>query len=714
MDDRITLRNSTFSTLARRSDVLISIGVVGILVMMVIPLAPALLDVLLAFNIAIGLTVLLVAIYNTEPLEFSIFPGMLLMITLFRLALNVASTRLILGDGYAGQVISAFGGFVVKGNYIVGFIVFLILVLINFIVITKGAGRVAEVAARFTLDAMPGKQMAIDADLNNGIIDEQEARQRREKISREADFYGAMDGASKFVRGDAIASLIITAINILGGFAIGMLQLKMTFNEAISNYTLLTVGDGLVNQIPALIVSTSAGIIVTRAGAQNNFGFDITSQLLSRVRPLFIVAAVLLFFALVPGLPTIPFLILSLTVGVVAFSLRRGREVPEEAPEQPQEEEVSEGKIEDFLYVDPMEIEIGYGLIPLVDVEQNGDLLNRITLIRKQQALDLGIIIPPIRIRDNIQLKPEEYTIKIRGIEVARGEIKVGYYLALNAGEAGEEIEGFKTTEPTFGMPATWIREESRERAELLGYAVIESPAVLATHLVDVIQKNSWRIVGRQDAMNLIENIKKDNPALIEELYPNLLSLAVIHKVLQRLLKESVPIRDLTTILETLTDYAPSTKDVEILTEYARFSLNQTITRLYQHEDGRIYCMTLDPVLEEMFSRELEQTAQGRELSLTPEMFAAIVKQVRDFAEQLSTQGKRSVLLTAPTVRPYLRKLLESTMPDISLVSYSELVPTVEVESIGVVTHRSITGGEETVESLAGGESGQDTTVLNP
>ncbi|MBL7032630.1 MAG: flagellar biosynthesis protein FlhA [Candidatus Delongbacteria bacterium] len=699
-DDRVTLRNSALATLTRRSDVLVALGVVGVLVMMIMPLPPALLDVLLALNIAIGLTVLLVAIYNTEPLQFSVFPGMLLMITLFRLALNVASTRLILGDGYAGQVISAFGGFVVKGNYIVGFIVFLILVLINFIVITKGAGRVAEVAARFTLDAMPGKQMAIDADLNNGIIDEQEARRRREKISREADFYGAMDGASKFVRGDAIASLIITAINILGGFAIGMIQLGMSFPEAIANYTLLTVGDGLVNQIPALIVSTSAGIIVTRAGAQNNFGHDVTAQLFSRIRPLFIVAAVLMFFALVPGLPALPFMILSLLVGGIAFSLRSGRKAEQLTPELAVEEEASEEKIEDFLYVDPMEIEIGYGLIPLVDVEQNGDLLNRITLIRKQQALDLGIIIPPIRIRDNIQLKPEQYTIKIRGIEIAQGEIKVGYYLALNAGEAGEEIEGFKTTEPTFGMPATWIRGENRERAELLGYAVIEAAAVLATHLVDVIQKNSWRILGRQDAMNLVENIKKDNPALIDELYPNLLSLAVIHKVLQKLLRESIPIRDLTTILETLADYAPNTKDVEILTEYARFALNQTITRLYQHDDGRIYCMTLDPELEEMFNRELEQTAQGRALSLTPEVFAAIIRQIRDHAEQLSTQGRRGILLTAPTIRPYLRKLLESTLPDISLVSYSELMPTVEVESIGVVTHRSLEGKAAPLESL--------------
>jgi flagellar biosynthesis protein FlhA len=701
MDDRITLRNNTLSALTRRSDVLIALGIVGILVMMIIPLPAPFLDILLALNIAIGLTILLVAIYNTEPLQFSIFPGLLLLITLFRLALNVASTRLILGDGYAGQVISAFGGFVVKGNYIVGFIVFLILVLINFIVITKGAGRVAEVAARFTLDAMPGKQMAIDADLNNGVINEQEARLRREKISQEADFYGAMDGASKFVRGDAIASLIITAINILGGFAIGMIQLGMTFPEAISNYTLLTVGDGLVNQIPALIISTAAGIIVTRAGARNNFGHDVTAQLLSRVRPLLIVATVLMFFALVPGLPTLPFMILSIVIGSVALALRNSRRSEDQEQEISTQEEPAEEQIEDFLYVDPMEIEIGYGLIPLVDVEQNGDLLNRITLIRKQQALDLGIIIPPIRIRDNIQLRPEEYSIKIRGIEVAQGEIKVGYHLALNAGEADEEIDGFKTTEPTFGMPATWIREEIRERAELLGYAVIEAPAVLATHLVDVIQKSSWRILGRQDAMNLIENIKKDNPALVEELYPNLLSLGVIHKVLQRLLKEGIPIRDLTTILETLADYAPATKDVEILNEYARFSLNQTITRIYQNEDGRIYCMTLDPELEEMFSRELEQTAQGRALSLTPEVFAALIRQIRDLSEKMSTEGRRGVLLTAPTIRPYLRKLLESSLPDLSLVSYSELIPSVEVESCGVISHRNLNAKAESREKEA-------------
>jgi flagellar biosynthesis protein FlhA len=657
---------------------------------MIIPIPTFALDLLLALNITLAVVIIMVAMYTDDALAFSVFPGLLLMVTLFRLSLNVASTRLILGEAYAGTIIQAFGSYVVAGNYVVGLVIFLILVLINFIVITKGSGRIAEVAARFTLDAMPGKQMAIDADLNNGMIDEDEARDRREKITREADFYGAMDGASKFVRGDAMAGLLITLINIIGGLIIGVLQMKMTASEALSTYTLLTVGDGLVAQIPALIISTSAGIIVSRAASESSLGTDITRQLLQQPRPLFIASGVLVFFAIVPGLPTIPFLVLAGIAGYLGYQLNSADK------EQKREEIETEVKaaavreperIEDYLTVDPLELEIGYGLIPLVDNEQDGDLLNRITLIRKQQALSLGIIIPPIRIRDNIQLKPQQYVIKIRGNEVASGELHMGHFLALDPGTAKGKIQGIATKEPTYGLPAVWVPSNTKERAENMGYTVVEPAAVLATHLVEVLKSNAHKILSREDTKSLIENFKKQNATVVEELIPNLMTYGGVHKVLQKLLKEGVPIRDLGTILETLADYSTLTKETDILTEYVRYALSATITQKYQDADGKIYAMTIDPALEKVIGDETarQQGAKGAALALPPQILNQIYQQINQHVQDMQSQGRQPILLCSPTVRATLRRLVEPVLPQLAVISYGELLVNVEVESIGML-----------------------------
>ena len=670
------------NTLTKRSDLLLAFGVVGILVMMVIPLAPIFLDMLLALNIMLALIILLVALYTVEPLEFSIFPGMLLILTLFRLSMNVASTRLILGEGYAGKVIQAFGHFVTGGNLVVGFIVFLILVLINFVVITKGAGRVAEVAARFTLDAMPGKQMAIDADMNNGLIDEHEARRRRENIGREADFYGAMDGASKFVRGDAVAGLVITGINLVGGLAVGTLQLGMSMGESAETFSLLTIGDGLVNQIPALIVSASAGIIVTRAGSRSNFGEDLTRQLFLQHRPLYVASALLALFAIVPGLPMLPFLLLSAGSAALASRVKKARD--EEALEaRVEEKKPAKERIEDYLALDTMEIELGYGLIPLVDRDQGGDLLSRITRIRKQVATELGVILPPIRIRDDISLKPEQYRIRIRGVVVGEAELKPGFRLALGAGaEADLPLPGIPTLDPTFGMPALWIREGNVREAERLGLAIVEPAAVLATHLDVLSRRQAWRILGRQDVKRLLDNLKPDHSALVDELTPGQLSLGQIHKVLQRLLKEGIPVRDLCTILETLSDTADQTKDPDLLAEYARFSLSATITTILKGDLRRIKAATLDADLENVLARERDGTRAG---SLTPDEFALVIQRLKDARDRLQSEGRTPVVVVRPEIRSYLRRLLEGSLPDLMVVAYSELSMDVELESIAQI-----------------------------
>ena len=671
--------------ITQHSDVYLAVAVIAIIGVMIVPLPPRLLDVFLAFNITFALVTLLMTMYITKPLELSIFPGLLLITTLLRLSLNVASTRLILGEAYAGEVISAFGNFVVKGNYVIGFVVFLILVVIQFVVITKGAGRIAEVAARFTLDAMPGKQMSIDADLSAGLITDAEARKRREDISREADFYGAMDGAGKFVRGDAIAGLVITAINILGGLAIGVLQKGMPLSQALHTYTLLTIGDGLVAQIPALILSTAAGVIVTRAASEENMGMELATQMLAKPRAILVAAGALLIFAIIPGLPTVPFLLLATLAGGVAYSTRKAKQkqIEEEAIKvsraKPQE------RIEDYLRMDTLEIEIGYGLIPLVAPEQGGDLLDRVTAIRRQCASELGLVVPPVRIRDNLQLKPNEYKIKIKGVEIAQGEVMPESYLAMNPGCAQGEIEGIDTTEPAFGLPAKWITEKEKEQAELLGYTVIEASAVLATHLTEVIKSNAHEILGRQDVQNLLDNLKKNYPAVVEGVVPQQISVGMVQKVLQNLLRERVPIKDLLTIMETLADYASLVKDTETLTEYVRHALGRTICQLYKNQDGSISVITVDPKVEQMVAESTQQTPGGITVAVDPEKLQRLFAKLNELVELMNSEGQQPILLSSPNVRLAFRKLTEAQFPQLVVLSYNEIVPGVELYSKGVL-----------------------------
>ncbi|MFN3820788.1 MAG: flagellar biosynthesis protein FlhA [bacterium] len=680
--------NTFLERISQRSDLGVALAVIGILTLLIFPIPPALMDLLLSVSIGISLLVLMMAMYALQPLQFSVFPGLLLLLTLFRLGLNVASTRLILSQGYAGKVIQAFGGFVVGGNYVVGLVIFLILVVINFVVITKGAGRIAEVAARFTLDAMPGKQMAIDADLNNGIIDEREARERRAKIAREADFYGAMDGAAKFVRGDAIAGLIITLVNIVGGLIIGVVQRGLPVGEALRTYTLLTIGDGLVSQIPALIVSTGAGILVSRAADQSHLGREVTSQLLWQPRALMVVAGVLAFFGLMPGLPTLPFLMLAGSTGYIALLSHRGTLQAKERERLAQSRSPREEKITDYLQVDPLELEIGYGIIPLVDREQEGDLVDRIAVIRKQQALEMGIVIPPIRIRDNLQLKPNTYVIKVRGHEVARGEVRLGAFLALNPGTGSDGVKGIPTREPTYGLPALWISPAEREKAENLGWTVVEPSAVLVTHLVDVIKRHAHKIFTREEAKRLIDNLKLTAPAVVEELIPNLLPLGTVHKILQKLLKEGIPIRDLTLILETLADWAPHIKDPEILTEYVRYALAPTITEKFADEDGKVYAIVIDPKLESEIAAEVQryQSKGLGGLALSPRLINTIYRQMIHLSEELSAQGRKPVVVCSPTVRSAFQRLLEPVMPQVTVLSYGELLVNTSVEPIGTIS----------------------------
>ena len=672
------------------SDILLALGVVMVLVVMIFPLPTVMMDLLLALNFAAAMLILLVSMYIRKPLQFSVFPGLLLIITLFRLSLNVASTRLILGQAYAGKIILAFGDFVVKGNYIVGLIIFLILVIINFVVITKGAGRVAEVAARFTLDSMPGKQMSIDADLNAGLINEDEARRRRIEITQEADFYGSMDGASKFVRGDAIAGLIITLLNIAGGLIIGVAQHGMPMGEAMRTYTQLTVGDGLVSQIPALIISTTAGLVVTRTATDSHLGWDLTSQIFSSPRAIYLASGVLLALGITPGLPLLPFLILGAITGTIGYMVKGSHEAQEEAVEEEPVEKVVD-EIEDYLRVDPIELEIGYGLIPLVDSEQGGDLLLRITQLRKQCASEIGVVIPPIRIRDNIQLKPNEYVIIIRSVETARGDLMLGRFLALNPGTADGELEGTRVIEPAFGLPAIWISEGEREKAEQNGYTAVEAVAVLTTHLLEVLKSNAHQILGRQEVQNLLDTLKKEQPALVEELVPGLLPLGVVEKVLQNLLRERVSIRNLSTILETLADYALLTKDADILTEYARQAVSETIVQPYLNESGTIQGITLDPSVEQIFTSSIQELQQSGgiqgldQLILPPEVMQQLFTGLAAEVEKLVKEGRQPIIITPPGIRLFFRKTVETVFPNLIILSYGELPSRVQVESIGTV-----------------------------
>jgi flagellar biosynthesis protein FlhA len=674
-------------TLARQRDLIIILGVIGILFVMIIPLPTPLMDLLLTLNLCLSLVILLVSMYAKEALEFSVFPSLLLTVTLFRLSLNVATTRLILSQADAGRVVDVFGTFVTRGNMVVGAIIFIIIIIIQFIVITKGAGRIAEVAARFTLDAMPGKQMAIDADLNAGLINEEQARFRRVQISREADFYGAMDGASKFVRGDAIASILITLVNIIGGFIIGVAQMHMTFTAALATYTTLTIGEGLVAQIPALMISTGSGILVSRAASQADLGQEITTQLFSRPRVLAVAGGIMLAFALIPGFPKPPFIVLGLSSIAVAYlgtyrkkEEARTKEVASTVPKQKDE------RIEDYLHVDPMELEIGYGLIPLVDVKQGGDLLDRITMIRRQLATELGVIIPPIRIRDNIQLKPNEYRIKIRTILAGSGELMSGAYLAMDPGSATKKVRGIATVEPAFNLPALWITESQKEDAELAGYTVVELPAVLATHLTEVIKRHADEILTRQDVRSLLDTIKEKNSTVVDELVPGLLSVGDVHKVLQNLLRERVSIRDLVLILETLANVAQRNKNSELLTEYVRNALASRICEVYKNSDNVIPVITLDPNLEARLEGALQEVEGTFRLALPPADVGRIIEKVNAAIEQVKSTGELPIVICAPTIRSQFKRLMESSHRDLVVVSYNEIVAGVEIRSLGMIS----------------------------
>lgn len=685
----MSTQTSSTGFIKKYSDIFVALAIITIVIMMIIPLPTILLDLLLCVNITLALVIVMVAIYNVEPLDFSVFPSLLLVTTLFRLALNVSSTRLILLQGYAGEVIMSFGNFVVGGNAIVGFIVFVILIIIQFIVITKGSERVAEVAARFTLDAMPGKQMSIDADLNSGAISDADARKRRMKIQNEADFYGAMDGASKFVKGDAIAAIIIIIINILGGFVIGMVQRNLDVTHALSTYTLLTVGEGLVNQIPALLVSTATGIVVTRAASDNNLGQDLTTQLFHNPRVFFIASGVLCILAIIPGLPGIPFMALSLITFIIAYNLRKtATESVENSMVKQAEKEKEEIKkpenIVSLLQVDPMELEIGYSLIPLVDTGQGGDLLERIVMIRRQCALEMGLVVPTIRIRDNIQIKPNAYSVKLKGIEIAKGELLLDHYLAMNSGTVFEEITGIDTVEPAFGLPALWIPESEREQAELNGYTVVDAVSVLATHITEVIKSHASEILGRQETQNLIDSIKKNNASLVEELLPDLMSVGDIQKVLANLLKERISIRDMVTILEVLVDYAKMTKDTEILTEYVRHALFRQITK-QNVQNNILPAVTLDPATENIISSAVQRNDRGSYVTLEPNNMQRLINSLNVELPKLTNLGYQPIVLTSPAVRLYFRKLIERSIPGIVVLSHAEIQPDVEIQVLGVV-----------------------------
>lgn len=680
-----------------RSDILVSLALVMVLMLMIIPLPPILLDIFLSLNITISLLILIISLYTARSVEFAVFPAVLLATTLFRLSLNVASTRLILlhgeeGPSAAGSVIMSFGQFVVGGNYVVGLVIFIILVLINFMVITKGAGRVAEVAARFTLDAMPGKQMAIDADLNAGLINDQEAKQRRADIANEADFYGAMDGASKFVRGDAIAGIIITLINIGAGFVIGVVQKGMPAMDAAQNYTILTVGDGLVGQIPALIISTAAGILVTRTTGTGDFGSDLKAQFSVHPQAIWVVSAILLAFALIPGLPTIPFMTLSLTLAVIAYRMHKNSEREQLEAEAMQLEErpaaaaaEAEDNYDDMLNVDLLELEVGYGLIPFVDAGQDGELLDRIRSIRKQFALDSGFIVPPVHIKDNLQLKPNEYSFMFKGVRVAGAEMLPGHYMAMNPGMATEVIKGVATEEPAFGLPATWISEDKKERAQIAGYTVVDCTTVMATHISEIIKRYAHELLGRQEVQNLLDNLKKSYPKLVEDLIPDQLSLGLIMRVLQNLLREDVSIRDLRTILETLADYAPSVADPDLLIEHVRSALSRSISGKYAQPDDVLAVMTLDRQIEETIHQSLQRTDHGGSyLAMDPRQAQGLLDAIGEQIQQFSG-GMSPLLLCSPTIRPHVKKLTERYLPSLVVISHNEIAAHLKVRSLGTV-----------------------------
>lgn len=675
----------------KKSDILVAVMILGIVFLIIIPLSPGIMDVLLIVNISLSLMMLLVTLYLKRTLDFSTYPTVLLIITLFRLALNISSTRLILGNGgEAGNVIKAFGNFVVGQNIVVGLVVFLIIVVVQFVVITKGAERVAEVAARFTLDAMPGKQMAIDADLSSGLINEAQARERRSDIQREADFYGAMDGASKFVKGDAIVGIIITLINIIGGILVGLLGGSgMSFDEVISVYTLATVGDGLCSQIPALLISTATGIIVTRAATKDSFGQDVSKQLFSQPYVFFILGGMLALIGFIPGLPTPFFLIAAIILPIIGIVKRNNARKREEAAVRDTEETTAAEKrkpesVTSLLHVDLIEMEFGYGLISLVDASQGGDLLDRVVMIRRQCALDLGIIVPIVRLRDNVQLGTREYVIKIKGIEVAKGEVMPDHYLALKPDDVDEPIEGIDTIEPTFGLPAVWITEANREKAELKGYSTIDVPSVISTHLLEVIKRHADELMGRQQVQTIIDNLKRQQPALVEEVVPKMFSVGEVQKVLANLLREGISIRDIATILETLGDYGMITKDPDVLTEYVRQKFKRAITKNFI-PDGKARVITISPDVEKAVSGSLRQTEQGVHAALEPTQIQKLLSSIKKGIDHFLSLGVTPMVITSPVIRKHIKNLSSQVYPDLVVLSYNEIEQDVEIFSDWVV-----------------------------
>jgi flagellar biosynthesis protein FlhA len=684
--------NSIASMLMQRTDVLVSSSILLILMVMILPIPSAFLDFFLAINISLSVIVMLVAFYTLKPLEFAVFPGMLLMLTLFRLSLNVASTRLILSQGYAGSLIEAFGSYVVQGNFVIGIIIFAVLIIINFVVITKGASRIAEVSARFTLDAMPGKQMAIDADLSSGLLTDEEAKQRREEVSREADFYGAMDGASKFVRGDVIAGLLITFINIIGGLVIGTTQQGMGLGDAAAKYTLLTIGDGLVSQIPALLISTAAGLIVSRAASEGNLSTEITAQLFDNPKVVGLSGGFIFIIGLMPGMPIIPFWGMA---GLLLYaSYRKYNKKKAEEVELAEIEEVEnqpEDNVEGYLLMDTLELEIGYSLIPLVDPDQDGDLLDRMASLRKQLALELGILVPPIRIRDNVQLKPNDYIIKMRGIVQGEGDLLPEYHLALLPADLDIELQGVKTKDPAFGMDAVWVSDRNKPEAERYGLSVIEASSVITTHFMEIIKNNGHRLLDRQMVKQLLDNLKESSPAVVDELVPDVMGLGEVQKVLRRLLKEGIPIRDLNTILETLADYHAQTQNPDVLTEYVRAALSETITRKYCSDDSEITVSTLDSALEaHLINQAQEGKLNPNTLGFTTDTVETLYVNCSKIFEQMIAKGHDPVLLTSPVLRPALFDFLEPVVPEITVLSYNDLTIDTQIQKYDSISLKKV------------------------
>ena len=681
---------NVLSAFSRYADIIIPLAIISIVVIIIIPINPFLLDVLLTVSIAFAVAVLLLTMFTTETLQLASFPSLLLVATLFRLSLNISSTRLILSEAQAGNLIHAFGEFVIGGNYVVGMVIFAIITVIQFVVITNGSGRIAEVAARFTLDAMPGKQMSIDADFNAGIINEETAKRRRDELHRSANFFGAMDGASKFVRGDAIAGIVIVLINILGGLIIGVVQMDMSFDTAVATYVRLTVGDGLVSLVPALLISSAAGMLVTRSTGEKSFGTDMYKQLFNFPKVTGLTAGILMLFGLVPAIPFIPFFILSVSGGFMTYLLlqddkdKEGEAREREAAKKEESSEIPED-VSSFLKTEIMEIEIGYNLIPLTDKSQGGDLLERVTATRQQCAQELGLLISPIRIRDNLQLDPNFYVIKIKGVEIARYSLIPNYYLALNPAQVKEDIEGIETKEPTFELPAKWISETEKEKAETLGYTVVDASTVLITHLMEIVKSHAHELLTRQEVKSMVDTIKESHSAVVEELVPDLMNLGEIQKVLQGLLKERVPIKDLLTILEVLADHAPNTKDTDTLIECTRQSLGRTICKQYLNDHNKLFVFTIAPQVEEKIAESAQQSLNGNYPALDPQTTQAIFQSLGSVVEKMKQTGTQPVVLCSSKTRLLFKRLTERMMPDLAALSVNEIPPNVMVESIGMV-----------------------------